>query len=128
MSSAVPEYRVAYAIHSAALPLAATAALLAPSNDAPVGVLMMSGPTRCIQQLTWTPSVAVVEPVPPERIVMMALSLSYPAETSGGSADPAPAPLQVHPERSAPDRLDGASVKSDTEAAMQPTRIVTEDQ
>ena len=34
---------------------------------------MAPGPTRCIQQLTWTPSVVVVEPGASERIVAMAL-------------------------------------------------------
>ena len=49
---AAPEYRTAYAVHSAALPIAATPALPAPPGLTSRGVPTVPGPTRCIQLLT----------------------------------------------------------------------------
>ena len=121
---AVPEYRTPYAVHPGALPFPATPALPAPPNPIPGGVPMAPELTRCIKQLTWTPSVAAVEPVTPERIVTMGLALTYPAASTAGNVDSAPVPLQPHPEQVASGRLDGASVKDEAEANPRPTRIV----
>ena len=75
---AAPEYRTAYIVHSAALPIAVTPALPAPRGPTTGGVPTAPRPTRCIQQLTWSPSVVVVEPGASARIVAMALHPRVP--------------------------------------------------
>lgn len=108
-----PEYRAAYAVYIATLPPVAAPALPVPPNAAPVGVLMTPGPTRYIQQLTWTPGVTAMEPALPKRIVMMALPSSYLPGRYAGNVDPASAPVQAHPEQAVPNRVDGIVVKDD---------------
>ena len=86
-NSAAPEYRTAYAVHSAALPVAATPALPAPPGPTSGGVPTAPRPTCRIQHLTWTPSVVVVEPGASDRIVAMALQPPVPAAPVGGDGD-----------------------------------------
>ena len=125
---AAREYRTAYAVHSAALPIAAGPALPAPPHPIPAGVPKGTGPTRCIQQLTWTPSVVVVEPGASERIVAMALHTPGPAAPAIGGGDSAPGPQQRLPEPVAPSHLGSASAKGDTEAgSLSATKATNED-
>ena len=112
---AAPEFRMAYAVHSAALPIVATPALPAPPAATLVGVPTTPEPTRCIQQLTWTPSIVVEEPGASERIVTMALHLPGPTAPTFGDGDAAPGPQQPRPEQVAPSHLGSASTKGETE-------------
>ena len=95
---AAREYRTAYAVHSEALPIAATPALPALPGPTSAGVPMAPGPTRCVQQLTWTPSVVVVEPGASARIVAMALHPLGPAAPAARDGGSAPGPQQPRPE------------------------------
>ena len=122
---AAPEYRTAYAMHSEALPIAATPALPVPSNPIPVGVRTAPGPTRCIQQLAWTPSVVVVEPGASERIGTMALHPPGTAAPTIGDGDSAPGPQQRRPEPVAPSHLGNASAKSETEVGSLSATMAT---
>ena len=123
-----PEYRTAYAVHSAALPTAcaATRALPAPPDSISGGVPTAPGPTRCIQQLTWTPSVVVVEPGASERILAMALQRPVPAAAASRDSDSAPAPQQPRPEPVAPSHLGSASTKGEAEAGSLSATIAAE--
>ena len=69
---AVPEYRAAYAVRSAALPDAAAPALPAPPAATPTSVLTEAGPTRCIRQLTWAPGIFLTDPGSAERVIAAA--------------------------------------------------------
>ena len=122
-SRAAPEYRAAYAVHSAALPRAATPALPAPPDPTPAGAPMAPGPTRCVQQLTWTPSVIVMEPRASERIMSMALHSATFAVRDGY---PTPGSQQPHPEPVVPSRPEEASAKGASEAAALPTTTLAE--
>ena len=113
---AAPEYRTAYAVHSAAIAIAATPALPAPPGPSSGGVPTEPGPTRCIQQLTWTLSVVVMEPGASERIVAMALRPPGPAVSASGDGDSAPGSQQPRPEQVVPSHLGSASTKGETEA------------
>ena len=106
---AAPDYWTAYAVRSVALPIAVTPALPAPPNPTPVDVSTALEPTRCIQQLTWTPSVVVVEPGAPERIATMALPLPCPSAPTVGDVHSAPVPQQARPEHVASSHLGSAS-------------------
>ena len=127
LNSGAPEYRTAYAVHSAALPVAATPALPAPPGPTSGGVPTVPGPTRCIQQLTRTPSVVVVEPGASDRIVPMALQPSVPAAPVGGAGDTVPGPQQPRPELVAPSHLGSASTKDEAEAGSLPETMAAEE-
>ena len=103
------------AVHSAALPIAASPALPAPPGPTSGGVPTAPWPTRCIQQLMWTPSVVVVEPRASERIAPMALHHPEPSEPAIGDGDSAPGPQQPRSEPVAPNHLGSASTKGETE-------------
>ena len=117
-NSAAPEYRTAYAVHSATLPIAATPALPAPPDPTSGGVPTASGPIRCIRQLTWTPGVVVVEPLASERIVAMTLHPPDPATPASRDGDSAPGPQQPLPEPVAPSHLGSASTRGETKVGF----------
>ena len=105
-SSATPGYRAACAVHAAALPHAASPALPAPPAATQTSALPEPGPTRCVRQLTWMPSVIVVEPDSAEQVITSALSPAA-AGRSEGSQTPLPssaphvAAVPRHPETTA---------------------------
>ena len=120
---AAPEYRAAYAVHSAALPCAATPALPAPPDPTPAVAPTAPGSTRCVQQLTWTPSIIVMELGASEGIVSMALHSATSAARDGHQT---PGSQQSQPERAAPSRPEEASAKGGTETGAVPTTTVAE--
>ena len=105
--------------------IAATPALPDPPNSTPVGVPTAPGPTRCIQQLTWTPIVVVLEPGVSKRIVTMALPLLCPSAPTVRDVNRAPAPQQAHSEHVATSYPGSASAKGETEAGPLSTAVVT---
>ena len=126
-NSAAPEYRAAYAVHSAALPVAASPVLPAPPGPTFDGVPTAPGSTRCIQQLTWTPSIIVVEPRASEQIVAMALHPPVPTAPVGGDGDTVPGPQQPRPESVAPIHLESASTKGEAEAGSVSATMAAEE-
>ena len=124
---AAPEYRTTYAVHSAALPIAATPALQTLRGLASGWGPTARGPTRCIQQLTWTPSVVVVEPDASERIMAMALHPPGPAAPASGFGDSAPGPQQPRPESVASNHLGSASTKGEADAGSLSATVAAEE-
>ena len=114
-TAAAPDYRTAYAIHSAALPIGATPALPAPANATAVGVPAAPGPTGCNQPLTWSPNIVVLETRASERIVKMALHPRCPEEPTNEDLDSARVPEQAHPVQAATSYPGTASAKGETE-------------
>ena len=68
----VPEYRAAYAVRAAALPHTATPAVPAPPAPTPTSVPTEKALTRCVQHLTWSPGVFVMDPSSAERVIATA--------------------------------------------------------
>ena len=126
-NSAALEYRTAHAVHSAALPVAATPALPAPPGPTSGGVSTAPEPTRCIQHLTRSPSVVVVEPGASQRIVAMALQLPVPAARVGGDGDRVHGPQPPRPRSVAPTRQGSASTKGEAEAGSVSATIPAEE-
>ena len=122
---AVPEHGTACAAHSSPLPIAAAAVLPAPPNSTPSGVPTAPKPTRCIQQLTWTPSVVLMEPGASERIVTTAIHPRCPAASTTGDLNCASVPQQAHPEQVATSYPGSASAKGETEVGCLSATTVT---
>ena len=122
-----PEYRTAYAVHSAALPIAATAALPAPPDPTSGGIPTVSGPTRCIQELTWSLSVLVVDSDVSERIVAMGLHRACPPAPASGGREPAPGAQRPRPVPVAPSHLGSEPTKGEAEAGSLSVTIAADE-
>ena len=95
LNPAFPEYRAAYAVRAATLLHSATPALPSAPALTPTSILTEPRPTRCARQLTWTPSVFVMDPGSAERVSEAALRPAAAALRDGSQAmGPLPTPRQ----------------------------------
>ena len=112
-----PAGAAAPVIPNSAAPGAATPALPAPPDPTPAAAPTAPGLTRRVDQLTWTPSVIVMEPGVSQLIVSIGL---HSTTSAARNDNPTTGSQQSRPELAAPSRPEEASAKGGTETGAVP--------